>query len=138
MSVVETVRDKLLGGIAVDWDRVQPIPLTQREIHDLLSSDRRRILVSVLVDDRDGTATLAELTQDIARIENGIPQNEEVTTRQRKRTYVSLYQTHLPKLEMHGVVEWDDDDNTIHATTAAVGLAKVVRGVNRVTAGVPA
>lgn len=138
MSVVETVRQIIGGSIKVELDPVQPIPLTQHEIHDLLSSDRRRLLLSILVDDRDGVARMSELSNDIARIENGVSQNEEITERQRKRVYVSLYQTHLPKLEMHGVVEWDQDPSIVRAREPAEGLAEVVRGVGRVTAGAPA
>jgi len=140
MSVVESVRRKLLGGddgVSIEWGTVGPIPLTQREIHDLLSSDRRRLMLAALVLDYNGRATMSQLSNHVSRVENGLEPEDDLTERQRKRTYVSLYQTHRPKLEDHGVIEWNGEQKTISAKDVALDLVKLDRGVSRASAGVP-
>jgi hypothetical protein len=44
---------------------------------------------------------------------------EEVPSQARKRAYVSLYQTHIPRLEDAGLVEYDADEGTIIRTERA-------------------
>jgi len=138
MSVVESVRRKLLGGgISIDWGTIEPVSLTQHEIHELLSSDRRRVLLSALVVDQDGEATLSDMAEHVARVENGVEPDHPLTSTQRKRAYISLYQTHIPKLERYGVIDWDDQALVLNANQLATELVKLDRGVSRASAGVP-
>lgn len=81
------------------------------ELFTLLSSSRRRHVVELL-DEQGGEAMFRELTDAVARRETGEP----VRYDQRKRVYVSLRQSHLPRLADAGVVEYDRDRGTIRAT----------------------
>jgi hypothetical protein len=66
-----------------------------------------------------GPVRIRDLAQQIAAWENGIDV-EELNYKQRKRVYTSLHQTHLPKLNDVGVVDYDRDRGTI---TLADGVA---------------
>ena len=85
--------------------------LTQAELFDVFSNARRRRAVQYLKR-RGGSCDLAPLVEQVAAWENDIDA-EDVSRTQRRRVYISLYQTHLPMLEEHGIVDWDPDDHAI-------------------------
>lgn len=85
--------------------------LTQDEAYDLLSNSRRRFVISHLRK-RGRPIQLDELAAEVAAWENDLPA-DELTDQHRKRAYVSLYQTHIPKLEEAGIVEFDSDEGTV-------------------------
>lgn len=76
-------------------------------IFEILRASRRREVLLYL-DDHGGEAKIGALAEHIAAEENDVDRSE-VTASQRKRAYVGLYQMHLPKMDGHGVVEWDKD-----------------------------
>lgn len=88
--------------------------LNKDELFEILSSDRRRCLIYFLVR-ADGEADLRTLARNIAAWE--MDTNEEnISDQEQKRVYISLYQSHVPKLEEYGIVEYDADSMTLTAT----------------------
>ncbi len=85
--------------------------LTQAELFDVFSNARRRWAVRHL-EDCGGACDLDELVERVAVRENDVGP-DELTRPQRRRVYISLYQTHLPMLEDHGIVDWDPDDRRV-------------------------
>ncbi|OVE85978.1 DUF7344 domain-containing protein [Natronolimnobius baerhuensis] len=85
--------------------------LTQAELFDVFSNARRRRAVQYLKQ-CGGGCDLAPLVEQVAAWENDTDP-DEVTRTQRRRVYISLYQTHLPMLEDHGIVDWDPDGHRI-------------------------
>lgn len=85
--------------------------LTQAALFDVFSNARRRRAVRCLKA-QNGSCDLADLVEQVAAWENDVDP-DEVTRAQRRRVYISLYQTHLPTLEDHGIVDWDPDAHTI-------------------------
>jgi DNA-binding transcriptional ArsR family regulator len=85
--------------------------LSRDLIFDLLSSPRRRMALYYLRE-RGGSSTVTELAEDIASLEYEVPV-EELSRQQRKRVYVSLYQTHIPKLDDAGIVHYDDTSEVV-------------------------
>ncbi|MFP9192484.1 DUF7344 domain-containing protein [Natronosalvus vescus] len=85
--------------------------LSQAELFDVFSNARRRQTVQYLKR-QQGTCDLAPLVEQVAAWENEIS-TDDVTRAQRRRVYISLYQTHLPMLEDHGIVNWDPDAHRI-------------------------
>lgn len=85
--------------------------LTQAELFDVFSNARRRRAVGYL-QAQNGACDLAPLVERVAAWENDVDL-DEVTRAQRRRVYISLYQTHLPMLEEHGIVDWDPDGHRI-------------------------
>ncbi len=92
-------------------------PLSQDMVFDLLSNSRRRFVLHYL-ERADGPVRLSELAAEIAAIENEVSV-EELTSQQRKRTYVSLYQTHIPKLQDAGAVSYDAETGTVELAAGA-------------------
>ncbi|PCR89162.1 DUF7344 domain-containing protein [Natrinema ejinorense] len=84
---------------------------TQAELFDVFSNARRRRTVQYLKR-QGGSCDLAPLVEQVAAWENEIDP-DDVTRTQRRRVYISLYQTHLPMLEDHGIVDWDPDGHEI-------------------------
>lgn len=86
-------------------------------VFEILSSRRRR-MVLYLLRQRGDEVTVNELAEEIAALENDVPV-EELTSQQQKRVYVSLYQTHLPKLDQTGIIDYDADEGTVTLTSKA-------------------
>lgn len=83
-------------------------------VFEILSNTRRRMVLYHLRQ-YGGSATVQELANQTAALENDVPVSE-LTRQQRKRVYVSLYQTHLPKLEQIGIIEYDDEREEVFLT----------------------
>jgi len=85
-------------------------------VFSILSNRRRRYVLHVL-NGREGPIGLRELSERIAAWENGC-RPEGVTSKERKRVYAALHQSHLPKMDRAGVVSYDPDRGTIDPTAA--------------------
>lgn len=78
---------------------------------ELLKNRRRRETIAYLLE-HDGSSTLSDLAEHIAALENGI-EVVELSSDQRKRVYIGLYQCHLPKLDKAGVIDFDKNRGTV-------------------------
>jgi DNA-binding transcriptional ArsR family regulator len=85
--------------------------LSKDVIFELLKNRRRREVLAYLLE-ADETVTLGELAEQIAAWENDTDV-KALSSDQRKRVYVALYQTHLPKMDDAGIVEYDQDRGLI-------------------------
>jgi hypothetical protein len=77
----------------------------------LLSNSRRRAVMRRLLE-VEGSTELGDLAEHVAALENGC-ERSELSSDDRKRVYISLYQGHLPKLAEHGVVDYDQARGTV-------------------------
>ncbi len=59
---------------------------------------------------------LRELAEQVAAWEQGTTV-DELTSDERQRVYISLYQSHLPKLDNHGIVDYDKDRGRVEPTS---------------------
>lgn len=100
-------------------------------VFDILSNTRRRRVLYYLRQS-DGSATVQELADEIAAMENSVDV-EDLTRQQQKRVYVSLYQTHLPKLEESGIIEYDDDGEEVRLTDRANEIDNYLTGTEEST-----
>lgn len=91
--------------------------LSQDVVFDILSSPRRRYVLYYL-NQVDEPIELTALAEQVAAWENET-NTESLTDQQRKRVYVSLYQTHVPKLDESGVVRYDENDGTVELAPGA-------------------
>lgn len=103
--------------------------LSQDTVFDLLSSARRRYIIYYLRQ-HGGEAAINEIASQIAVWENDIPE-EELTSQDEKRVYVSLYQTHIPKLEEHGIVDYDSETGQVYLTDQAFQIDRYLGSEER-------
>ena len=89
-------------------------PLTPDDVFEILSNHRRRMVLYYLRQHGD-SAGVKELAEEIAAMENDVPV-DELTSQQQKRVYVSLYQTHLPKMAETNVIDYDKDEGIVSLT----------------------
>ncbi|WP_336135443.1 DUF7344 domain-containing protein [Natronomonas amylolytica] len=82
------------------------------EVFELLKNERRRRVIAFLKRQDDRTTTLGVLAEHIASLENDIDV-AQVSSSQRKRVYIALYQCHLPKMDDLGVIEYEKNRGTI-------------------------
>ena len=87
-------------------------------IFGILKNGRRRRVLKYLRD-ADGEVTLSDLAEHIAAIENDTTP-KQLTSSQRKRVYVGLYQCHLPKMDDAGVVDYNQARGLIEPTDRMV------------------
>lgn len=96
---------------------MQDTGVDRDETFNLLSNHRRRYALHYCKR-RDDPVTLSDLAEQVAAWEHN-KSVSEITSSERKRTYTSLQQTHLPSMEEAGIIEWDDN---IELTPAAERL----------------
>lgn len=99
--------------------------LSPDQAFDILSNRRRRYALHYLSEHPEGE-TLQELARELAAWENKID-IESVSKKQQKRVYVSLYQTHVPKLESTGVINHDDESGLLTLTGRANEVTTYLR-----------
>jgi hypothetical protein len=80
-------------------------------IFSLLSAERRRHVLEYLAENSDQTS-LSDLAEYIAAIENNT-EARLLKSQERKRVYVALYQSHLPKMDDADVIDFDQSRGTI-------------------------
>lgn len=83
-------------------------------VFDILRNERRRRVLKYL-EEQDGHTTLGEMAEHLAAIENDKPRSQ-ITSQERKRLYVGLYQCHLPRMDKAGSIDFDGDRGTIDTT----------------------
>lgn len=81
--------------------------LSDGEIFDVLKNERRRYVLQYLRQN-GGPVSLGDLASHVASKEYDC-EEDDVSSDQRKRVYTTLQQSHLPRLDRAGIVEFDDD-----------------------------
>ena len=106
----------------------RPLDISAQDTFELLRNSRRRHVLR-----RTATATgsvdVGTLAEEIAAEENNIPA-DAVSSQERKRVYVGLIQVHLPKLDHHELLDYDEATKTTTATwrthTASTFIESIV------------
>ncbi|SEO22543.1 hypothetical protein SAMN04487948_101194 [Halogranum amylolyticum] len=112
---LQTIRSRTVSRSA-DRQATEPT-LSKDELFEILKNQRRRDALSFLKEN-GGEVNLSDMSEFIAAKENGIDVSA-LSSSQRKRVYIGLYQCHLPKMANFGVVDFDKDRGTIELLPAA-------------------
>ena len=106
-------REQLRDATQLDYvQTTEREELSKNEIFEILSNPRRRFTIRYLDQAEDGAVRLRTLAEQLAAWENDVSL-PEVTYKQRKRVYISLYQTHLPKMDRLGIIEYDSSSGVV-------------------------
>ncbi|WP_223301636.1 hypothetical protein [Haladaptatus sp. R4] len=115
MSATEVQADDGSTRIAAD---VSPEPeLSKDKIFHLLQTPRRRHVLRYLKDN-DGIVEMRNLAEQVAAWENETTV-QALTSDERQRVYIPLYQSHLPKLDEEGIIEYNQSRGTVERTELA-------------------
>lgn len=88
--------------------------LTKGDIFEVLQNERRRYVLQYLRR-HGGPVELGELATQVAAWEYRCG-TDQLSKDQRKRVYTTLQQTHLPRLDEAGIVDYDSDHGIITTT----------------------
>lgn len=96
--------------------------LDRERIFEVLSNERRRLVLHYLRGhEGDEPIQLRELVDQVAAWENETTV-EELDSSDRKCVYTALKQSHLPKLDEFGIVEYDHLRGSVELTEAAADV----------------
>ncbi|OYR41956.1 hypothetical protein [Halorubrum sp. Eb13] len=102
----------------IDGGEVEPTTeVSEDELFDVLANQRRRFAVHLLKREEEDRIAIGDMAEQIAAWENGI-ETTEITGNERKRVYTALQQSHLPKMDEAGVVEFNKDRGVVEPTPA--------------------
>lgn len=87
---------------------------SRSDIYDVLRNVRRRYVIYYLKW-KGRRVDVEELVDQIAVWESP-PSDQDVSTSRRRSVHNALMQTHLPKLERHGLLEFDRSSRTVQPT----------------------
>lgn len=91
--------------------------LSQDEVFHLLQTPRRRYVLQYLKE-HEGPVEMRDVAEQVAAWENNTTV-AALSSDERQRVYIPLYQSHLPKLDEEGVVDYDQDRGTVARTELA-------------------
>lgn len=93
------------------------------DLFEMLSVGRRRTVIRVMDNLRDKTPlNLSKVVEVAAVVENeGINKVSELGSKQRKRAYIALQQTHLDRLDDYGAVEFNKNRGLIDLPEEELG-----------------
>lgn len=89
---------------------------TEDDLFEVLSNRRRRFVVHALMRE-DAPTEIGEIAEQVAAWEYDTDMNQ-VSYDERKRVYTALQQSHLPKMDDVGVVEYDKNRGIVEPTDA--------------------
>ncbi|HII92364.1 MAG TPA: DUF308 domain-containing protein [Methanosarcina sp.] len=93
--------------------QMQP-QLSKSDIFGVLQNDRRRYILEFLR--TQGSQSIRSLSEEIARVES---KTEEPKSNVRKSVYISLLQTHIPKMESLGIIAYNREQDTVELLPAS-------------------
>ncbi|MFT4885563.1 MAG: hypothetical protein ACI8U4_003089, partial [Natronomonas sp.] len=96
----------------------ETLPLDQ--VFGILKNQRRRYVLKYLYES-DGAVSLSDVAERIAAWEND-KEVRQITSSERKRVYVGLYQCHLPKMDAVDVISFNKPRGIIELGGNATGL----------------
>jgi len=119
------VLDEAEDGVALTAEDAAGRPIPIDVAFDIMKNRRRRRVLAFVLD-RGGRTTLSELAEHIAALENDKPESL-LSSQERKRVYIGLYQCHLPRMDDAGVIEFDRYRGTVEVRREALSLRAYVQ-----------
>lgn len=98
------------------------------DVLDVLSAERRRVVLSVL-SDLETSLTLPDLADEVAVRESGTPITE-IAADDVKLTYLDLYHTHVPKLTEIGAIDYHQESDMVTPAENVAHLASILHALD--------
>jgi hypothetical protein len=84
---------------------------TKGDVFEVLSNERRRYVLRA-IRESESSLDLGSLSEQVAAWENDIPR-KQVKYNQRKNVYTALQQSHLPKMDEAGAIDFEENRGII-------------------------
>ncbi|SIR98247.1 hypothetical protein SAMN05421858_4963 [Haladaptatus litoreus] len=120
MSTSFETTNPIDGSSTSDKGSEHPHQLSKDTIYHLLQVQRRRYALRYLQETTD-PVRMRDLAEQVAAWEYKTTV-DQLVSKERQRTYVSLYQSHLPKLDKEGVIEYNQARGLVTRTDIASQL----------------
>lgn len=123
MNLADVVLDRLDGRAtdqpesATAGEELVFGDLSTDDVFHILQTKRRRDVLRFLRDASE-PVRMRDLAEQVAAWEQNTTV-ERLSSSERQRVYISLYQSHLPKLDEGGIVEYDKDRGIVERTALA-------------------
>src|SRR6056297_1151521 len=88
--------------------------LTRDDMFHILQCRRRRLVLKYL-QEHDTPAKMTDITEKIAAVEHDTTV-AALKSQERQRVYIALYQSHLPKLDEEGIIEYQQNRGIVERT----------------------
>jgi hypothetical protein len=108
-------------GQQMDDDAEDAPVLGMDERFHILQNERRRRVLRYL-DGTEGQVRMRDVAEQVAAWEHDTTV-EALMSDERQRVYIALYQTHLPKLDEKGVIEYNQSRGIVERTEVADELS---------------
>ncbi|WP_049891745.1 DUF7344 domain-containing protein [Natronococcus amylolyticus] len=92
----------------------KPVSLDDDDIFHILQTNRRRDAIRYLLE-HDEPVRMRDVAEYVAAIENDTTV-AELNSTERQRVYIPLYQSHLPKLDSEGIIEYNKSRGIVRPT----------------------
>lgn len=121
MSSTQAVRDEQNRGEDQADEQGSPDEeLPVDEIFHILQNERRRMVLEYL-QEADDSVRMRDVAEQVAAWENGTTV-EELSSDERQRVYIPLYQSHLPKLDKAGIIDYQQNRGIVERRPLAKQL----------------
>lgn len=102
--------------------------LSRDDIFHFLQCRRRRLVLKYLQEyTGDSPAIMSDITEHIAALENDTSVRS-LTSQQRQRVYIALYQSHLPKMDRAGIVDYNQNRGYVEHTNITADFHPYLNG----------
>lgn len=117
------------GAVPTDSSAGTEAEVSLDVMFEILKNSRRRLVLDYL-QGREGRVKLSDLADRVTAAENETTV-DSITSTERKRVYVGLYQFHLPKMDDMGIIEFDQDRGTVELAEKGRELLRAHERNNR-------
>ena len=123
MTVAQTTNDSTATLDERGADETEALP--KDEIFHLLQNQRRRYVLQYL-QEVDGTVEMRDMAEQVAAWEHDTTL-QALTSDERQRVYIALYQAHLPKLDEKGVINYNQSRGIVEPTARVRQLTQYLQ-----------
>lgn len=102
---------------SVSEDSSRGSTLSKDDTFHILQNERRRRVLQYL-SEADGAVDMRDIAEQVAAWEHGTTV-QQLTSDQRQRVYIALYQSHLPKLADFGLITYNRSRGVVERTPLA-------------------
>lgn len=124
LAIQENERDGSIGDVQVSAEAdvettAEAVELETDDLFHILQNQRRRRTLMYLQNYEKGEQVdMGDIAEQVAAWENDTTL-QQLTSKERQRVYIALYQSHLPKLDEKGILDYNQSRGIVERTELA-------------------